>query len=1110
MNRFYSLLQRAGFLLLLLGAAASTALAQRPGSLDLGQVSCGQTVCGDLRIPSLAAGERITKMTFRDGTVFDFSSTPSFPLVIPDNDAVTLSICLTASGRGSFEDSLMVVVMHEEIVGPDTTEVFDTAWVTLTGIGTGPALTVDPLQVTFPRTDVNGTSVETVVFRNDGDEVIALTAADLAGIIDPFTITNAPAFPVDIQPGDSVVVEVTFAPLLAGNRSAYTDVQTGCGQFARLRLSGRTPDLVHKGFGEVACDETVCDTLYVPATGVNEIIQVARLRDDASFTIDPGFVPPIAIPAGDSLGIPICFSPVRRGTIVDSLLVVVSRSGSGLDSIRVRLTGVGIGPLIDVSPIVLNFPKTTPPAASNLSTFFTNNGERPLTLTAADLPIPAPFRLVSPALPTEIKPGETIEIVIAFAPTESGVFSEPVDISVGCTRVLQIGLNGSTDFIGTGGVLRVSKVGFNPANDERVACDVSQCTEVTLSNVGNASLRVDSLTWANGALGYTFTPAPAIPFMIQPNETRTVQVCIDAARAGVLDDTLLIHSNDRRSIAFGIVLDASRSMILDSFLCGPNNYVLRLTEAKRQAQIFIDNTLLYLPALGIQDQIVITHFSNDPVLTYDLDFVDDVVRADARAAVGGINAIAGTWTGKALVDMIGRLQASPLPDRVIVLLADGETADLDRNNFPLNNIINQANASNIRIFAIGIGLDDPNARNYLDDLTSRTDGASFYTNDCSSLQNAFAEITEVVSQGGIWREPFRITVTAPKIVAENIRFDTLYIYDDTCVTLTLTNVGEGEALVDTVTFTNLLGGMTTEFYLEDGTGVFPMKIPENEQRQVRICFRPEDLREREGLTVVSYNDCAGVPSGGNLNGTGFAIANLRVDDERVTLPGGSVTMPIYGDTSLATYSVNTITWTVRWNRTMLELTGVAPGPEANGASVVQSGPILENGRYASVELTATGPALYSAGQLAELQFTMLRGDSLAAYVEIVQGTFEDGNPKALLKNAGIVIYDSTCFRELKPILYKGPAAKVSIGSVSPVPASGDVINVTLESTEQGAIALDLFDSEGGAVIATEHHELPKGSSLLTLKVGALRSGVYHLRLQTDGGASLYHKLIIRR
>ncbi len=49
-------------------------------------------------------------------------------------------------------------------------------------------------------------------------------------------------------------------------------------------------------------------------------------------------------------------------------------------------------------------------------------------------------------------------------------------------------------------------------------------------------------------------------------------------------------------------------------------------------------------------------------------------------------------------------------------------------------------------------------------------------------------------------------------------------------------LGEGEAVVDTVEFTDLFGAATTEFFLENGAGVFPITIPENEQKTIQVCF----------------------------------------------------------------------------------------------------------------------------------------------------------------------------------------------------------------------------------------------------------------------------------
>ena len=1111
MNRFYAFLRLTAITLFFVGFFAFSAKAQRPTTFDFGQVPCGTTVCDTVWIPALTPGEGIVEVGLRDSTRIVLEDVLRFPMEIATDDSVGIPLCFTAAKRGSvIEDSLRVVVR-------DAFDNLETAWVKIIGVGIGPLIEVDIDQYEFPVTAVGAVGAGQIEIHNRGEEDFLLTADKLVGIDPPFKIITA--LPLNIPADSSVLIDLEFEPDSSRVFLTVLEIIGACGETDRVQLSGRTPDIpdfLSEGYGEVPCGSEVCDTLWVKGENDGDAVVNVTLRDNVSYSVGDGFTTPALIPIGDSVGIPICFSPSRRGTIVDSVTVDVQRNGAS-ETIKVRLTGIGVGPAMDVDPIVLNFPKTSPPASSQLSTFFENNGERPFVLTEDDLPIPPPFRLLT-QLPREIKPGERLEIQVEFVPTETGIFSVPVNVTVGCNRILQIGLNGSTDFIGTGGVLRVSKIGFNPANDERVACDVSQCTEVTLSNVGNASLRVDDIDWANGSLGYFFSVPPATPLFIEPNESITIEVCINATRAGTLEDTLLISSNDRRSIAFGILVDASNSME-DSLDCGVGNTPMRLEEAIKQAQTFIDNTLLYLPALNIQDQIAVKHYSSMrqgfnvvPVVVEDfpLTSVTNPTRAAARASVSSIALIGGTWTGHAIRDMIRTVSASPLEDRVIVVLTDGVTNDDDLDANPVSSIINDANANNVRVFTIGLQLTDPDGINYLDAIATGTNGISIISNDCGSLQDAFAQITEIVSQGSTWREPFKITVSAPQIIADNIDFDSLLIFNDTCVSITLTNVGEGEAIVDTVEFTDLAGGQTTEFFLESTSVSFPITIQENEQKTFEVCFRPEELRTREGLTIVTYNDCNAEPGSGALVGVGVAQANLRVTDQRMALPGQTVTMPIYGDTSLRDYSVNSIIWTVRWNRTMLELEAVRPGAEANGATVIQTSPILYDGRFASVDLTATGPALFNAGQLAELDFTFLRGDSLVALVEITAGQFEDGNPKAVLQNAGVVIYDSTCFRELRPIIYKGPPAKITIGNVSPVPATGDLIDVSLEATNETAITLDMYDASGATVILPERHQLLKGSSVLSLDVGTFRSGVYHLRIQTDDGETLFHKLIIRR
>ncbi len=1094
-------------LLLLFLATTSGLLAQRFDPVDFDTTVCGAQSCRTFEFRAVADDESIVRLEFTDGTLFSQTPPATLPLVIPNGGNVNIGLCFQPTAPGRFSDTLLVFVSAAG-AGADTVRV------PITATGGGQGLVIEPLDVIFPETTAGTVATRSILVYNEGTEPVTLTRADFSEVVAPFDFADPTIFPLTLDPDDSLTIELQFSPPAQGAWGVANAIVRGCGDTIELILSGRTTLLIEEGFGQVECGDILCDTLWVRGIGSNERLVSLRMKDSGSFLVGTQLQLPLLLPAGDSIGIPVCFAPSRRGNIVDSLVMVVRR-GTSDQVIGVRLTGSGVGPNLEIDPLVLNFPRITPGVTSSLKTKFFNSGERPITITPADLVIPPPFALTTP-LPITIEPGDTVEIGVDFTPTERGIFSVPITVQAGCNRLLQLGLNGSTDFIGTGGVLRVTKVGFSPANDERVPCDFSQCTDVTLSNVGNAPLLVEDVDWGNGSLGFVLTPPPPTPLTIPANESRTIRVCIDAQQAGTLRDTLLINSNDRRSIAFGLVIDESLSM--DTVItCNTPSPPTRIEEALRQAEIFIDSTLLYLPALNIQDQVAVTLYSGTPRFpsrpvvenVYPLTDVTDPTRTAAKASLASPIQRGGTWTGEAVREMIRTLSASPLPDRVIVLLTDGVASDEADN--PVGTIVSEANAAGVRIFTIGLGLSRADAIAYVTEMATGTRGLNFLANNCGSLQEAFSEITEVVSEGGIWAEPFQITVTAPQLITDDIRFDSLYIFDDTCRTLTLTNVGEGTAVVTDVQFTDLLGGPTAEFYLEPGSSSFPLSIPENGQVQVRICFRPDGIRERIGEVRAVYNDCFSIDATGQVVGTGFAEANLRIDDERIALPGQSVTLPVYGDSALAGYEVDNIVWTVRWNRTMLELQNVRAGAEAGGATVLQTGPVIESGRFASVEIEAQGGApLGTAGEIALLDFEFLRGDTLATEVEIVSGIMQDGNPKLLRKNAGIVIHDSICFRELRPISYNGPTPKLSVTSLTPTPSNGRDVTVGIRTTGMIGFEVGIFDVRGAEALASERYGASEGESLLKLDVRTLPEGTYYLRITDDGGGVAFRRMVISR
>ncbi len=871
-------------------------------------------------------------------------------------------------------------------------------------------------------------------------------------------------------------------------------------------------------FSDTPCDSLNCGAIVFenPNSVVERIISLT-MRDSTSFGVTPPVMLPIAIEPGERSSLPICFAPSRRGVITDSLRAIIQRGGV-FDTVNVRITGRGIGPDLAVSPSVLNFPLTNVGGSTRLTITITNNGERPFTLTSASLVIPAPFRVVTP-LPQTVIPGGTVELELAFEPGRRGVYSEQVDLMGGCNRHIQINLNGVTDLIGIGAVLKMSKVSFNPANQEETPCGVGVCDSVIFSNVGNAMLIIDSVSWTNGGEGYTFDPPFPNPLNIPPNSQYTFRVCFERGERGTWRDTLVVRSNSRTSIAFGLMIDISKSMEIEMPCTPPTP---RINEAIVQAQNFVRRTLLYLPEVNIQDQLVVQSFSSKqikegsnetvPVIAYPflLVSITDASRIVAENAIGALSLLLGTPTGVASLEMIDTVSKSPIRDRVIVLLTDGRAEDESKISVPT--IVSKARANGIRIFTIGLGIDStvPGAVAYLAGLAAGTGGAAFNASICDSLQTAFETITDSVSRGTMMAEPFAMRVTAPLvIVSQDLAFDSLYVGGRRCLPITLTNVGEGDATVDTAIIGDMLWNPTGEFTFDGGVSL-PITIPANGQVTLNVCFSPARIRNRAGQARFTSPGCSITFLHVGMTGTGFAAANLRIADQKIGLPGDIVRMPIYADSSLAEYGVDTISYQVRWNKSMLDLRGVYPGRAASDAAVTITTPVSFGTSSATVGLTSVGSGISGGGELAELEFQVLRGDTVLSLVELTEGRFQDGNPKITLYNPGMIAFDSTCFFNAKPIYPNGASAKVVVGDIGPMPVIDRIVTMSVNATDPTALSVEVYAGDGTLVLPPSDRRVDRGESRISLDISMLGSGSYYALLSTSAGETIIRKFLVVR
>ncbi|MGE3800428.1 MAG: VWA domain-containing protein [Candidatus Kapaibacterium sp.] len=315
-----------------------------------------------------------------------------------------------------------------------------------------------------------------------------------------------------------------------------------------------------------------------------------------------------------------------------------------------------------------------------------------------------------------------------------------------------------------------------------------QCATFTLSNPGNAPLVIEALTWSANA-GYEFSPSLSLPLTIAPGEQVNFEVCNTTAEIELPLDTLQVTSNSRRSIAWGILADVSRSMVLDSIPCEASK-APRLEAERLLLKTFIDSVMLYAPEFNIVDRTGMIEYSSErpspgspivPILKTSHTFVslDNTVRQDMQRAVQSIQPYGGTWTGAGLFAIIDSLRRSPLPWRSVLLTTDGTTDDNTSNLYPVSAIIQRAQDANVRIYAVNIASASLEAEKYLDSLANGTGGKVFMANSCEDIDLILPELVREVSASNTHQEPFPqgTTLSVRDDRRENASLSLLNVYN---------------------------------------------------------------------------------------------------------------------------------------------------------------------------------------------------------------------------------------------------------------------------------------------------------------------------------------------
>jgi hypothetical protein len=272
-----------------------------------------------------------TSVTVSGVTVSNSQFTPSnlsLPLVLLAGQSVNLNVSFAPAATGWTGGTI--------VFSSDASNPIFSLLVEGTGVNSEPA-TASPSTVSFGQVATGTISTLPVVLTNALSQNVTVSALQTMG--SGFS-ASGPTLPLILQAGQSVTVNVTFAPQAAGTNGGSLYV-SGAGLVIPLMGTGTalgqlTLAPAPLNFGNVPVGTTVTQPMTVSAVGGT--VTVSSASSSSSQFVLNGASFPLTITAGQSLSFNVAFTPTSSGSLSGSLSFVSNASNSqGLES----LTGTG-------------------------------------------------------------------------------------------------------------------------------------------------------------------------------------------------------------------------------------------------------------------------------------------------------------------------------------------------------------------------------------------------------------------------------------------------------------------------------------------------------------------------------------------------------------------------------------------------------------------------------------------------------------------------------------------------------------------------------------------------------------------------------------------------
>ena len=517
-----------GMAILLLGmvpvraGAATSQLACAPMNVRFGAIVVGQTETFLVTVTNNGQ----TSVTISGITVDNSEFTTSYlslPLVLLAGQSVGLSVSFTPTAMGwtggtiKFSSNASNATLHLEVGG--------------TGVSSE-SVTASPSIVSFGQVAIGTISTVPVVLTNDRSWKVTLSALQTTG--GGFSMSG-PMFPLTLGAGQSVTLNVAFAPQSAGT--------TGGGLFVSgpqlaipLTGTGTAPGQLtanpnRQNFANVPVGSSQMQSATLTNSGGSSLTVSQATLTGTSFTLT-GLTLPLTLGAGQGATFSVIFAPQSAGSVSGN---VAFTSNASNPAINLPLSGTGVAQgTLTANPTSLAFGNVQVGNNASLSETLTNNGGTSLTVSAAAASGTG-FSLSGLALPLTLNAGQSTSFTVLFAPAASGAASGSVSVtSNGANPTLSIPLSGTGV---TQGALTANPTSLAFGS---VQVGSSASLSETLTNSGGSSLTISAAT-ASGS-GFSLSGL-ALPLTLNAGKSTSFTVLFAPPTGAPASGSVSITSN---------------------------------------------------------------------------------------------------------------------------------------------------------------------------------------------------------------------------------------------------------------------------------------------------------------------------------------------------------------------------------------------------------------------------------------------------------------------------------------------------------------------------------------------------------------------------------------